>query len=307
MEILGSRSDHELERLLGELGSAIARFAVDDGDYPTPFETLTLYRRSAPSGPMHCVYRPGVAVVAQGRKAFTLADEAYVYGRGNYLLVSVDLPVFTQVIEATPEAPLLCAMLELDPVEIGQVMIDARMPRPRSEDTGRGLVVSSVDARLLDAFVRLVRLVERPEDVRVLGPLVVREIVYLLLVGEQGRHLRQMALDNSRTRRVSKAIAALQEHYAEPLPLDELASTVNMSPSGFHHYFKAVTGMTPLQYQKQLRLQEARRLMLSDDVDAATAGFTVGYESPSQFSREYRRLFGEPPVRDITRLRAAAV
>ena len=302
MKALGNGTDHELERLLDELASAIARFTAEDDEYPTAIDSLTLIRRSAPSAPLPTVYRPGLAIVAQGRKAFTLADERYVYHRGTYLLVSVELPVSSYVIEA----PYMCVYLGLDPGQIGRLMIDAPIRQPRSADVGRGMVVSALGAPLLDAVVRLVRLLESPDDIDVLAPLAIREIHYRLLMGESGGHLRQMALDNSRTQRVTRAIAWLKEHFAEPVRLEELASEVNMSASGFHHHFKSVTAMTPLQYQKQLRLQEARRLMLSEGLDAAAAGFRVGYESPSQFTREYRRLFGAPPHRDVTRLRSAA-
>jgi AraC-like DNA-binding protein len=305
MKSVGNITDPEVERLLNELAGAIARSAVEDGDCATAIDRLTLHRRSAPSPPLPTVYWPGLALVAQGAKAFNLAEERYVYDRGTYLLVSVELPVSSHVIESSSEAPYLCAYLGLDPGLIGRLMIDSGLPKPRKADAGRGVAVRPVGAPLLDAVVRLVRLLESPGDIEALVPLVVREIHYRLLRGESGGHLRQMALDNSRTQRVTRAIAWLKEHFAEPVLLEELASEVNMSASGFHHYFKAVTALTPLQYQKQLRLQEARRLMLSEDLTAATAGFRVGYESPTQFTREYRRLFGAPPHRDITRLRSA--
>lgn len=306
MKPQGHRTQHEQAPLLDELASRIARFSAVDGVCSTPIESLTLIRSSVPSAPLPTVYWPGLAIVAQGSKAFTLADERTVYGRGNYLLVSVELPVTSQVIEATPEAPYLCMYLGLDPGQIGRLIIDAGLPKSRGADVGRGVVVSTLGVPLLDAVVRLVRLFETPGDRKVLVPLTIREIHYRLLAGESGGHLRQMALDNSRTQRVTRAITWLKEHFAEPVRLEQLASEVNMSASGFHHYFKSVTAMTPLQYQKQLRLQEARRVMLSENLDAATAGFRVGYESPSQFTREYRRLFGAPPHRDITRLRGAA-
>ena len=190
MKKLGHCTDHEQERLLNELASALAQFSAEDGDYSTAIETLTLIRRSAPTAPLPTVYWPGLAIVAQGSKAFTLADERTVYGRGTYLLVSVELPVSSHVIEASPEAPYLCMYLGLDPGEIGRLMIDAGLPKPRNADVGRGVVVRALGALLLDAVVRLVRLLESPGDIDVLAPLAIREIHYRLLTGESGGHLR---------------------------------------------------------------------------------------------------------------------
>jgi AraC-like DNA-binding protein len=299
-------TDRKLKQLQSELVTLIAGFTDHDGEHSTAISPLVLYRYSMPAELTHGLYTPALGIVAQGRKALTLAGERYVYGQGNYLFISVDLPAAGQVIEATPDAPYLGLRLNLDLGQIGGLMMEAGLPKPRSVDVGRGMMVGTIGAPLLEAVVRLLRLLESPEDIGMLAPLTVREILYRLLVGEQGAHLRQMTLANSRTQRVTKAIGWLKHHFAERLRLEALAHEVNMSPSGFHHYFKSVTALTPLQYQKHLRLQEARRLMLSEDLDAATAGFQVGYESPSQFSREYRRLFGAPPLRDITRLRNLA-
>jgi AraC-like DNA-binding protein len=267
---------------------------------------MVLFRSSAPSEPTHAVYEPALCLVAQGRKQVLLADELYTYDPVHYLLVSVDLPIVGQVVEATPQTPYLGLRLDLDPVQIGALIAEADLPPPSSRLSGRALAVSRLDAALLDAMARLLRLLETPEHLRMLAPPIVREILYRLLVGEQGARLRHIALGNSQTQRIGRAIDLLRRNFAEPLRIDDLASAANMSASGLHHHFKAVTAMSPLQYQKHLRLQEARRLMLGEDLDAATAGFRVGYESPSQFSREYRRLFGAPPLRDITRLRSAS-
>jgi AraC-like DNA-binding protein len=288
-----------------ELAALVERVTGRDGIHETPFDPLVLFRMSSPSAPIHGVYEPALCLVAQGSKQVMLANEVYRYDPANYLLVSVDLPIISQVTEATSDLPYLGLRLNLDPVQIGELIMEAELPALPADGSGRGLAVSRPDAQLLDAVVRLLRLLESPRDLRMLGPLVAREVLYRLLVGEQGAQLRRLALANSLARRVGKAIEWLKRHYSEPLRIDDLASAVNMSPSALHHHFKAVTAMSPLQYQKKLRLQEARRLMLGQDLDAASAGFRVGYESPSQFSREYRRMFGAPPLRDITRLRTA--
>ncbi|MBI4749060.1 MAG: AraC family transcriptional regulator [Acidobacteria bacterium] len=289
-----------------ELAALIERFTSQDGAHQTAITPLCLFRASSPSEPVHAVYEPALCLVAQGAKEVLLADELYRYDQANYLLVAVDLPIVGQVIEARPEVPYLGLRLNLDPREINALMIEAGIPAPASPGSGRGLTVSRIEPQLLDAVVRMVRLLETPQDIRLLMPLIMREILYRLLTGEQSTQLRQIALANSQTQRIAKVINWLKFNYDKPLRIENIAREVNMSPSALHHHFKAVTAMSPLQYQKQIRLQEARRLMLSEALDAATASFNVGYESPSQFSREYSRLFGAPPQRDIARLRSAS-
>ena len=234
-----------------------------------------------------------------------LADEVYRYDAAHFVLASVDLPVTSQVIEASPESPYLALRIALNPGQVGEVILAAGLcdtpGRPQ-----RGLTVSRVEPPLLDAAVRLLLLLDRPRDIGVLAPLVLREITYHLLVGEQGPRLRQIAAANGLTRQVAAAINWLKQHFAQAFGIEALAREVHLSPSALSHHFKAVTAMSPLQYQKRLRLQEARRLMLSEGLDAASAGFRVGYQSPSQFSREYRRLFGQPPQRDMALLRTAS-
>jgi AraC-like DNA-binding protein len=298
--------DRALEQSRIELAALIERYTGGDGTHSTAFAPLVLFRASAPSEPVHSTYEPALCIVAQGSKQVLLADELYRYDPVHFLLVSVDLPIVGQVVEATAHAPYLGLRLGLDPAQIGALIVEADLPAPSPRSAGRALAVSRLDVALLDAMARLLRLLETPEHLRMLAPPIVREILYRLLVGEQGARLRHIALGNSQTQRIGKAIDLLKRRFAEPLRIDDLASAANMSASGLHHHFKAVTAMSPLQYQKHLRLQEARRLMLGEDLDAATAGFRVGYESPSQFSREYRRLFGAPPLRDIARLRTAS-
>lgn len=298
--------DSSLEHRRRDLVTLLERFTDGDGAHQTAFGPLVIFRSSSPTEPIHAVYEPALCVVAQGSKQVVLGGERFGYDPAHFLLVSVDLPIIGQVTVATPEMPYLGLRLDIDPGQVGELLVELDSVTPTTGESGRGLSVSRLDPDLLDAVVRLVRLLETPNHLRVLAPPIVREILYRLLIGEQGSRLRHLALGNSRTQRVGRAIDWLKRNYAEPLRIDYLASFVNMSPSSLHHHFKSVTAMSPLQYQKRLRLQEARRLMVAEDVDAASAGYRVGYESPSQFSREYRRLFGEPPHRDISRLRHAA-
>ncbi len=299
-----------------ELTALLDRLTGADGAHPTAIAPLTLHRLSAPSPPAYGVLKPTFCVVAQGSKLAVLGEEAHLHDSSRYLLLSVDLPLTAQVVEASPQEPYLGFCLDLDPRQIGALLMEmdgvetdgaGDAPQRSAERiSARSLSLSRTDAPLLDAVVRLLRLVDAPQDVPVLAPLALREILYRLLTGEQGARLRQIAVHNSLTQRVARAIEWIKRHYAEPLHIETIAQEVCMSPSGLHHHFKAVTALSPLQYQKCLRLQEARRLMLSEALDAATAGYRVGYQSPSQFSREYRRLFGAPPLRDIARLRGTA-
>lgn len=228
----------------------------------------------------------------------------YVYDPAHYLMVSVDLPVAGRILDATPKNPHLALRLDLDPALVTALAIEAGISDSAGkQEPPRGLAVNRLDAPLMGSVLRLLRLLETPQDIRVLGPLAMREVLYRLLMGEQGERLRQITATNSQTQRIVQAIHWLKSNYRQPFRIEDIAREVYMSPSGLHHHFKAVTAMSPLQYQKQLRLQEARRLMLGESMDAATAGYSVGYESPSQFSREYSRLFGAPPLRDIAQLR----
>jgi AraC-like DNA-binding protein len=215
----------------------------------------------------------------------------------------VDLPTVVQVIKASPEKPYLGMILKLDRREISQLMVDSKLPPPRAQQSSRGMATGDVTLPLLNAFQRLIDLLAEPKDIPILAPIIQREITYRLLVGDQGARLRQIASAGSQSQQIARAIDWLKGNFKQPLRIDDLASHVNMSTSTLHQHFRAMTAMSPLQYQKWLRLNEARRLMLTEHTDASTAAFHVGYESPSQFSREYSRLFGAPPLRDITNLR----
>jgi len=290
---------------LAKLASAIERQAAADGSHNTAVPALKLSRFSARSDLAALVYEPSLCIVAQGAKNVLLADETYRLDPAQFLLVSVDLPVAAQVVEASPDRPYLAVRIALDPAAVGELLADG-INAPPLGSSARGLAVTPVDAPLLDAVARLVVLLDSPQHVTPLAPLVLREITYRVLTGPQGSRLRQMASADAPAQRIATATRWLKDHYADALQVESLAKHVRMSPSAFHFHFKAVTAMSPLQYQKRLRLQEARRLMLGDGLDAAEAAFHVGYESPSQFSREYKRHFGEPPMRDVERLRELA-
>ncbi|HYO69716.1 MAG TPA: AraC family transcriptional regulator [Archangium sp.] len=288
---------------LAELAEAIDRFAPRDGVHPTAIERMSLIRSSRAGEPVHTLHQPALCLIAQGSKQLMLGEDVYQYDASRHLVVSVDLPMTGRVLQATSQVPYLCFRFDLDPGELADMLLQARLPSPSQRTSARGMYLGETCPLLLDAVLRLVRLLDTPEDIPALAPLAMREILYRLLKGEHGWRLNQIVTANSQAQRIARVIGWLKEHFAEPLRIEDIAREVHMSTSSLHHHFKAVTAMSPLQYQKQLRLQEARRLMLSEDVDAATAGFRVGYESPSQFSREYSRLFGAPPARDQRRLR----
>jgi AraC-like DNA-binding protein len=289
------------------LATLIEQHVGVDGIHPTAIPRLFLIRSSAPTEPLHVLHEPALCLVAQGRKQMMLAGEAHVYGPDQCLVVSVDLPVVAQVIEATPETPYLCLRLELDPGQLSSLMLETGLGAPDNRRPGPGLSLSPVAPDLLDAAARLVRLLAVPQDIAILGPMIIREILYRLLSSEHSARLRHIALADSRLQSINRAINWLKMNYAEPFHIETLAREARMSPSALHHNFKTVTAMSPLQYQKQLRLHEARRLMLGQAMDAATAGLNVGYESPSQFSREYSRQFGAPPSRDIAALKGVTM
>lgn len=297
--------DARRQRDREELAARIERLAGADGHHATALPALSFYRAGRLGSQVCAMYEPGLVLVAQGAKQVLLGEEIYQYDPANYLVTSLDMPVTSRVVQATPQSPYLCAMLRLDTRRISELLADAELPAVPTA-AGRALSVSPLDADLLDAVLRLVRLLDSPQDLPVLAPLIEREVLYRLLAGEQGPRLRQMASAGSRSQQIAGAIEWLKAHFHQPLRIEELAGTVNMSTSSLHHHFRAITAMSPLQYQKQLRLQEARRLLLSERGDVASVAHRVGYESPSQFSREYSRLHGAPPLRDVEQLRRVA-
>jgi AraC-like DNA-binding protein len=293
--------------LCAELAALLDRWTGVDGGHETAIPELAFWRFSHPTELTQGIQEPAVYVVVQGRKEVTVGDETYVYDSSQYLAVSVSLPAVSRVVEAAPEAPYLCMTLRVDARELAALIVETGRPAPRDDHDGRALFVSALQAPLLDGFLRLVQLLDAPEDIPVLAPLVLRELHYRLLQGEQHGRLAEMAIGDGRLRRVAGAIAWIRDHYAEPLQVDDLARRVSMSPSALHAHFSAVAGVSPIQYQKRLRLQEARRRLLSSGSSAEAVAYEVGYASPSQFSREYARLFGQPPRRDAEAMRAEAV
>ena len=304
MKRLDSR--RETQRVLSNRDELIDRIAgaVPANGTIEVFPDFRLSRASSPSEPVQSVYEPSFCFVAQGGKRALLGGEIFRYDPEHYMIYTVDLPLTFQVAEASTERPYLGFQLDLEQALVASVIMESGLRIKKGDASAKAMNVSSVDADLLDAVVRLVRLVETPAERKVLAPLIIREIIYRLLSGGQGARLSHILASGGDTRRISKAIGHLREHFDEQLKMDEIARELGMSVSGFHHHFKSVTSMSPLQFQKHLRLQEARRLMLGEDMDAASAGFRVGYEDPSHFSREYKRHFGAPPHGDIASLRS---
>jgi AraC-like DNA-binding protein len=287
-----------------ELSERVARALPRDGSLE-PQPGLHFRRHSTPAERVYGLYPPAFCVIAQGSKDILLGEDIFRYDPGHYLISTMQLPLMGEVVEASPETPYLSFRLVLDPSVVSSVMVESGLAHPNKIEGVKAVDVSPLDADLLDATVRLVRLTDRPDEYRVLAPLVIREIVYRLLMGAQGGRMRHLATFGGQAHRMVRATEKLRENFDKPLKIEDLARELGMSVSGFHAHFKAVTAMSPLQFQKQLRLQEARRLMLSENVNAAEAGYRVGYEDASHFSREYKRHFGEPPMRDVEGLRGA--
>ncbi|MEG4516129.1 MULTISPECIES: AraC family transcriptional regulator [unclassified Microcoleus] len=291
-----------------ELAALVSRHTEGKGNglHKTAIDKLELTRESSVSAALHGVYEPLLAIIVQGQKEALLGEETYRYGEAQYLVISVDLPINGFVVEATPDKPYLGFKLNLDPRQLCDIITAQTNPSAnKKENSVRGLFVSTADAPLLDCALRLTRLLDTPQDIPILAPMIIREIYYRLLIGEQSEAVRQIATSGSNMQRIAEVLKLIKTDFVKPMRVEDLAGQANMSPSSFHYHFKEVTSMSPLQYQKQLRLLEARRLMLAENSDAANAAYQVGYESPSQFSREYSRMFGAPPIRDIERLRTA--
>lgn len=288
------------------LAESIARWTGNENRVDTELPGLQLNRWPTPTEPTSYTHASSICLIAQGRKRVILGEEAYVYDATRFLISSVDLPVVANIIEAGDEQPYLGLVLELDLQEISQLIVDTGLPVSRSGQTQKGMAVGQLTLPLLGAFQRLMDLLGESENIKILAPLVKREIFFRLLATDQRSRLQQIAASGSHSHQISRAIDWLKNHYRSPLRVKKLAADAGMSKSAFHNHFKMVTSMTPLQFQKRLRLNEARRLMLTENLDALTATFEVGYESASQFSREYSRLFGAPPLRDINRLRESA-
>jgi AraC-like DNA-binding protein len=286
-----------------ELAARIADAIHADGSAET-LPGLRVNRMSRLTERVDGLSTPAFCVIAQGSKQIYVGEQCYRYDPAHYLLTTVELPVTSCIIEATGDQPYLSVRVDLDPGLVGSVMVEAGVPAPRSQSNAKAIVVSALDANLLDATLRLVRLIESPAEARVLAPLVKREIVFRLLLGEQGHRLRHLPLLGGHAHRIAQAVERLRKEYDRPLRIDDLARELGMSTSGFHDHFKAITDLSPLQFQKELRLREARRLMLSEHLDATSAGFQVGYSDAAYFSRDYKKHFGTAPARDVEHLRA---
>ncbi|MEP9378689.1 AraC family transcriptional regulator [Aquabacter sp. CN5-332] len=288
-----------------ELAALVAANAPCEGAQETSIPGLSLIRNSLPTNPIHRLQRPALCIVAQGRKQVMHGNVSYTYDPLNYLVVSLALPVVARITQASPDKPYLCVRLALDPVGLSEMALTSRARTPaRDLPLGPALQVSRTTPELTDAVARLMRLLQSPEDAEALAPLAKREIYHRLLTGDQADLVRQIATTESKFHQVARAVGWIKDHFTEQLSIERLTAVSSMSKSALHEHFKAVTAMSPLQYQKQIRLQEARRLMIAEGLDAADAGFQVGYLSATQFTREYGRMYGQPPARDAARLRA---
>lgn len=286
--------------LLNAVRRYVAAHADPTGFAQTPIPGLTTIRSTTPSGLVHAISKPLVCLVLQGNKQVAMGTQTFAFGAGDLLLITADVPTVSQITRASADRPYLSLVLELDPSVIAELSLQM-MTLP---DGDRSAVrVQPTDAEVADAALRLMRLLERPAAVPVLHAQLGRELHYWLLAGRHGAAIRRLGWMDSHAQRVARAVAVLRAEFARPITVDSLAATAGMSPSSFHHHFRAVTSLSPLQFQKQLRLIEARRLMVSEGLSASSAAFAVGYESVSQFTREYRRMFGSPPVQDAEAIR----
>ena len=294
--------DQALNEIRQTLATRIAARTAHSEVLKSSIPGLELHTYTKPTVPVSALHKPSICLVIQGAKRVRLNRDEYIYDENHYLFTSVSLPIIANISEASPERPFLGVTWELDLRVVAQLIADRDLPPQRNTHIQPGVALCEVTPALLNTYVRVLDLLDTPEDIPILAPLVHKELLYRLLTGAQGDMLRQITKAESHSRHISKAIDWLLAHYDEAVRMEELASRVGMSSSSFHHHFRSVTAMSPLQFQKWTRLQEARRLMLADNKDAATAATLVGYESPSQFSREYSRQFGAPPMRDIKRL-----
>ncbi|QAR34298.1 AraC family transcriptional regulator [Geovibrio thiophilus] len=282
-----------------ELSFLIDKYSETDIVSGTSLPELCVMKSETRRIKSSAVYVPSLCLIVQGRKEIMLENELYSYSPSEYLAVSVELPIVGQVTEASREKPYLGLSIAIDPVVISEMLPYA----PEEGTTSRGLFVGRTDEGLADCILRLVRLLDTPEDAAFMSPLILRELYYRLLKSPHGWNLAQIAVAGSSMQRIAKVIKTLKTDFARNMRIEEMAEMANMSQSSFHHHFKEVTAMSPLQFQKRLRLTEARRIMLTESADASSTAFRVGYESASQFSREYSRMFGAPPVSDIASLR----
>ncbi|HEX7914032.1 MAG TPA: AraC family transcriptional regulator [Paraburkholderia sp.] len=300
------RQGAQISDLHARLVDVIGRWTEGKEDWQTPIANLLLFRRESPTQLCSCKVEPSLVLVVQGAKQLLIGDRAYAYDPEHFLINSLDIPASSQVLEASPQKPCFGLGIKLDLRAVAELIAQSGLQPPRQRVSDGSSALGILTSDLLEPFTRLLALLDEPKAIPVLAPLVEREILYRLLTSDQAGRLWQIASVGSQGQRIARAIDWLRSNYSQPLHIEELATYVQMSTSNLHHYFRKLTAMSPLQYQKWLRLHEARHLMLNERLDAATAAFQVGYESPSQFSREYGRLFGAPPKRDIVVLRLQA-
>ena len=284
---------------LAELARLTDKYSNGDGIHDTAVKGVRCIKLSAPNARLPAAYEPSICIILQGSKRVLLDEEIYRYEPPQFLAVSVDLPLLGQVLEASTDRPYLCFQIGIDARQISELIAQSEEPHLPSSGSTRGLFVGTMDDATQDAALRLARLLETPKDIPMLAPLILREVHYRLLSSTYGSAIAQIAIAGSSMHRIGQIIRKMRSDLAAPVRVEELAAQANMSPSSFHQHFKAVTAMSPLQYAKRLRLTEARQILLSEKVDAASVAYRVGYESSSQFSREYARMFGAPPIRDI--------
>ena len=303
---MSTKNEHRDTENRQELVERLAKSCVLEGQNKTA-EGLNFYKFYGKTQPTHGQYTPSICIIAQGAKVVQMGEDSFRYDPANYLLCSLDVPVVSQVIEASNTEPYLGLKMDFDPALIASVSVEAGLSPGRSDSSVKSIAVGKLQGELLDSFIRLFRLLDNPSDFRIVSPLVTREIIYRLLKSEQGPRLFQMATFAGNTTRITKAVHKLRSNFNEALSIEDLARDLGMSVSSFHQHFKTATSMSPLQFQKQIRLQEARRLLLTEDLDASTAAVRVGYDDASQFTREYKRMFGDPPMRDIARFKQSSV
>jgi AraC-like DNA-binding protein len=299
---INASATRRIVELRSELARKIASFIGAEQNQATAIAGMTFHRRIAPTSPCSMTYQPGITVMAQGRKRVELGRTTFIYGESRYLLTAVDLPIVSQILEASAESPCLAMSLKLELPMVRELLSKEELHLAEVSADKPAMATGELTIEFLDACCRLVNLLDTPRDIPFLSDLIQREIIYRILRGPEGTRLRAIATLGDQSHRTAKAIAWIRENYSQPLRVESLAQIAGMGSSTLHHHFRAMTAMSPLQYQKQLRLQAARARMLLDGVDAASAAFEVGYESASQFNREYARFFGQPPMRDIRTL-----
>ena len=302
------QDDKDLNEAMTVLAEKIDRWTSASRNEPTTaYAPLSIYRHEAPTELISYLQEPSLCLIVQGKKRVLLVEETYHYDKDHYLITSVDLPLIAQIFEASRTSPYLGLTLRLEKKQIAQMLLDEHISISRNQTSDRGLVVSKIELPIVQAILRLIDLLDHPSDIPVLAPLIQGEILYRLLISEQGRRLQQISMIGSHSHKIARAIEWLRENYDKSFKVEDLAAHSGMSTSSLHYHFRALTALSPLQFLKRLRLNEARQLMLMEQKDATTAAFEVGYESPSQFNREYSRLFGSPPLRDIKNLRQSTL